>query len=114
LPWNYPIFLSFGPLTGAVAAGNRAMVKMSENSRRLAELLAGISPKYLPEDKLAFFADDALESSRGRYGTVRQKQSSPTEDTHRRKGQEHVQQFWGFSAGGVRRRRQGRQLALPL
>jgi coniferyl-aldehyde dehydrogenase len=57
VPWNYPIFLSFGPLTGAIAAGNRAMVKMSENSRALAELLAGISPKYLPEDKLAFFAD---------------------------------------------------------
>src|ERR1700739_851634 len=51
VPWNYPIFLSFGPLTGALAAGNRAMVKMSENSQRLAELLAGISPKYLPEDK---------------------------------------------------------------
>jgi len=57
VPWNYPIFLSFGPLTGALAAGNRVMVKMSENSRRLAELLSEISPKYLPEDKLAFFAD---------------------------------------------------------
>ena len=33
VPWNYPIFLSFGPLTGAIAAGNRAMVKMSENAR---------------------------------------------------------------------------------
>ena len=33
------------------------MVKMSENSRRLAELLIEISPKYFPEDKLAFFDD---------------------------------------------------------
>jgi coniferyl-aldehyde dehydrogenase len=57
VPWNYPIFLSFGPLTGALAAGNRAMVKMSENSKALAQLLAGVSPNYLPEDKLAFFAD---------------------------------------------------------
>jgi len=57
VPWNYPIFLSFGPLTGALAAGNRAMVKMSENSQALVELLARISPNYLPEDKLAFFAD---------------------------------------------------------
>ena len=57
VPWNYPIFLSFGPLTGALAAGNRAMVKMSENSRRLAELLGEISPRYLSEDKLAFFPD---------------------------------------------------------
>jgi len=57
VPWNYPIFLSFGPLTGALAAGNRAMVKMSDNSQALVELLARILPKYLPEDKVAFFAD---------------------------------------------------------
>jgi len=55
VPWNYPLYLSFGPLTSIFAAGNRAMVKMSANSRRLAELLIEISPKYLPEDKLAFF-----------------------------------------------------------
>ena len=57
VPWNYPLFLSFSPLVGAIAAGNRGMVKMSENSQRLAELLIEISPRYLPEDKLAFFAD---------------------------------------------------------
>ena len=57
VPWNYPLMLSFGPLTRIFAAGNRAMVKMSENSRRLAELLMEISPKYFPEDKLAFFDD---------------------------------------------------------
>ena len=57
VPWNYPLMLSFGPLVSAFAAGNRAMVKMSENSRRLAELLIEISPKYFPEDKLAFFDD---------------------------------------------------------
>ena len=57
VPWNYPLMLSFGPLISIFAAGNRAMVKMSENSRRLAELLIEISPKYFPEDKLAFFDD---------------------------------------------------------
>jgi coniferyl-aldehyde dehydrogenase len=57
VPWNYPLYLSFGPLVSIFAAGNRAMVKMSENSRRLAELLIEISPKYFPEDKLAFFDD---------------------------------------------------------
>ncbi|MFA0086439.1 coniferyl aldehyde dehydrogenase [Vibrio sp. 10N.261.51.F12] len=29
-PWNFPIMLSVGPLISAVAAGNRAMIKMSE------------------------------------------------------------------------------------
>ncbi len=55
VPWNFPLLLSLSPLTGILAAGNRAMVKMSENSGRLADLLIQISPKYFPEDKLAFF-----------------------------------------------------------
>ena len=57
VPWNFPLNLSFSPLAAIFAAGNRAMVKMSENSRHLATLLAQLSPKYLPEDKLKFFED---------------------------------------------------------
>ena len=57
VPWNFPISMVFSPLTGVVAAGNRAMVKMSENSNHLARLLMAISGKYLPADKLAFFED---------------------------------------------------------
>ncbi|TRZ67348.1 MAG: coniferyl aldehyde dehydrogenase [Rhodocyclaceae bacterium] len=57
VPWNFPLNLSFAPLAAIIGAGNRAMVKMSENSRHLAELLARISPKYLAEDKLSFFDD---------------------------------------------------------
>ena len=30
VPWNYPLFLSLGPLIYAIAAGNRTMIKMSE------------------------------------------------------------------------------------
>jgi len=45
------------PLTAIFAAGNRAMIKMSENSQRLAVVLMNISPKYFPEDKLKFFDD---------------------------------------------------------
>ena len=33
VPWNFPLNLSLLPLTYIFAAGNRAMVKMSENSR---------------------------------------------------------------------------------
>lgn len=57
VPWNFPLNLSFAPLAAIFAAGNRAMVKMSENSRRLAAVLMEISPKYFPEDKLRFFDD---------------------------------------------------------
>ena len=55
VPWNFPIFLCFGGLTSAFAAGNRCMVKMSENSRHLAKLLIEKMPAYFPKDKLAFF-----------------------------------------------------------
>ena len=57
VPWNFPLNLSFCPLAPIFAAGNRAMIKMSENSRHLAALLMQISPKYFPEDKLKFFDD---------------------------------------------------------
>lgn len=57
VPWNFPINLSFVPLAAAFAAGNRAMVKMSENSRHLTQLLMELSPKYLTEDKLMFFEE---------------------------------------------------------
>ena len=55
VPWNFPGNLSFLPLSAAFAAGNRAMVKMSENSRHFAKLLIEIAPKYFPEEKLMFF-----------------------------------------------------------
>ena len=57
VPWNFPLFLAFGPLTGILAAGNRAMVKMSHNAQALAELLVEITPNYFPSDKLVFFPD---------------------------------------------------------
>lgn len=57
VPWNFPINLSFGPLINIFAAGNRAMVKMSENSRALTALLQRISGDYFPEDKLVFLEE---------------------------------------------------------
>lgn len=57
VPWNFPISMAFAPLTSAFAAGNRAMIKMSENSQHLAELFKKITPKYFPSNKLAFFED---------------------------------------------------------
>jgi coniferyl-aldehyde dehydrogenase len=55
VPWNFPIQLSFGPLIDILAAGNRAMIKMSQNSDRLARLLVQLIPRYLPREKVAVF-----------------------------------------------------------
>jgi coniferyl-aldehyde dehydrogenase len=55
VPWNFPINLSFTGLIYTFAAGNRSMVKMSENSRHLAQFLIEKMPAYFPREKLAFF-----------------------------------------------------------
>ena len=55
VPWNFPVNLSLIPLNYIFAAGNRAMVKMSENSRHLARLLIERMPAYFPPEKLQFF-----------------------------------------------------------
>lgn len=55
VPWNFPLNLSLLPLVAIFAAGNRAMVKMSENSRHLAKLLIKEMPDYFPKEKLQFF-----------------------------------------------------------
>jgi coniferyl-aldehyde dehydrogenase len=39
VPWNYPLYLAVGPLVGALAAGNRVLVKMSEAAPATGELL---------------------------------------------------------------------------
>jgi coniferyl-aldehyde dehydrogenase len=57
VPWNFPLQLGFVPLTYIFAAGNRAMVKMSENSRHLSRLLIKLVPDYFPVEKLAFFEE---------------------------------------------------------
>lgn len=57
VPWNFPVQLTFTPLTYIFAAGNRAMIKMSENSRNLSRLLIKLSPAYFPLEKLSFFEE---------------------------------------------------------
>lgn len=57
IPWNFPVNLTFSQLAAVFAAGNRAMVKMSENSIELSRLLISIAPNYFAEDKLRFFEE---------------------------------------------------------
>lgn len=48
VPWNYPLYLAVGPLVPALAAGNRAMVKMSETTPATGELFARLAERYFP------------------------------------------------------------------
>ena len=49
-PWNYPVLLAVAPLIGALAAGNRAMIKMPELAPRTSALFAElIGQRFAPE-----------------------------------------------------------------
>jgi len=52
VPWNYPLFLCISPLIGALAAGNRCMIKMAANSNHLSQLLHGLFAERFSADML--------------------------------------------------------------
>lgn len=58
-PWNYPLYLALGPLTAALAAGNRVLIKMSEYTPNMGELLQRMLAKYFPEDQVAVVNGEA-------------------------------------------------------
>ncbi|MFT6989650.1 MAG: coniferyl-aldehyde dehydrogenase [Paraglaciecola sp.] len=58
VPWNYPIFLGLGPLTTALAAGNRAMIKMSEYTPNTGRLLKQLVDKYFEPNKISIIEGD--------------------------------------------------------
>lgn len=57
-PWNYPINLSIGPLIAALAAGNRAIIKMSELTPATGELLATLFAEHMNRDLVSFINGD--------------------------------------------------------
>lgn len=57
IPWNFPINLTFSQLSAVFAAGNKAMVKMSEHSTHLSALLIELIPKYFNQEKLQCFTE---------------------------------------------------------
>jgi coniferyl-aldehyde dehydrogenase len=52
VPWNFPIFLALSPLVGALAAGNRAMLKASEFAPASGELLQEVIAQIFDEDEV--------------------------------------------------------------
>ena len=58
-PWNFPGYLALGPLIAALAAGNRAMIKMSEFAPRTAEALRVLLGECFAEDEVAVVSGGA-------------------------------------------------------
>ncbi len=53
VPWNYPLYLAVGPLTGALAAGNRAMIKTSRNAPEFGRIFKNLMRETFNEDHVA-------------------------------------------------------------
>jgi coniferyl-aldehyde dehydrogenase len=54
-PWNFPVNLTFAPLAGILAAGNRAMIKPSEFTPATSELMKAMFAKAFSEEEIAVF-----------------------------------------------------------
>jgi coniferyl-aldehyde dehydrogenase len=52
-PWNFPVNLTFAPLAGILAAGNRAMIKPSEYTPATSDLLKAMFARAFSEEEIA-------------------------------------------------------------
>lgn len=52
-PWNFPVNLTFAPLAGVLAAGNRAMIKPSELTPATSDIMAQLIGQYFDEQEIA-------------------------------------------------------------
>jgi coniferyl-aldehyde dehydrogenase len=59
VPWNYPLYLAIGPLVGALSAGNRVMLKLSESTPATGQLLKNLLAKVFPEDLVCVVLGEA-------------------------------------------------------
>ena len=58
-PWNYPFQLAVAPVTAALAAGNRVLVKPSELTPAFSALLARLADEHFSPDELSIITGDA-------------------------------------------------------
>ncbi len=58
-PWNFPVNLTFAPLAGVLAAGNRAIIKPSEFTPVTSALMARLIADYFDATEVAVVTGDA-------------------------------------------------------
>lgn len=61
-PWNYPFNLCVGPLVSAIAAGNTAIIKPSENTPHTADLIVRMMKEIFNENEVTVFTGDYIVS----------------------------------------------------
>jgi len=58
-PWNFPVMLAIGPLITAIAAGNRAMLKMSEFTPATNKVLIALLAEIFSQEEVAIVEGEA-------------------------------------------------------
>ncbi|MEZ9367635.1 coniferyl aldehyde dehydrogenase [Shewanella sp. 10N.286.51.B2] len=59
VPWNFPVMLAVGPLITAIAAGNRAMLKMSEFTPATNQVLIRLLAEIFSQDEVVVVEGEA-------------------------------------------------------
>ncbi|MFS0868380.1 aldehyde dehydrogenase [Paenibacillus xylanilyticus] len=62
-PWNYPFQLAFGPLIGAIAAGNCAIIKPSELTPSVSRLTYDLVEEIFPKEYVAVMEGEVETST---------------------------------------------------
>lgn len=62
-PWNYPFQLAFGPLIGAIAAGNCAVIKPSELTPAVSRLTYDLIQEIFPQQYIAVMEGEVEAST---------------------------------------------------
>lgn len=63
-PWNFPITLTFGPLAGILAAGNRCLIKPSELTPAVSALLESLVGRFFDAAEVSVVTGDAAVAER--------------------------------------------------
>ncbi len=63
VPWNFPVFLALAPLLTALAAGNRAMIKLSEFTPATNAVLGALLSEQFDEEEVAVVEGEAERSA---------------------------------------------------
>ena len=61
VPWNFPIYLALGPLAAALAAGNRAMIKMPEVTPATNAVLRRMLGEIFTSEQVAVIGEELAD-----------------------------------------------------
>jgi len=62
-PWNMPLYLSLGPLAAALAAGNRAMIKLPEETPNANKVIKSLISEVFDDSLVAIFGEELTDPS---------------------------------------------------